>query len=777
MLLHHLKIAWRNILKYKTQSVISILGLAIGFTAFVFTLSWIRYEDGYDKHNPDADRIYRVFLKDSTEIGGVNRIVPKVLATYLKDNYPEIEYASAIRSYKNDWSLNEKTLLKNIHFIISDTSFFHVFYPEVKISYPEITPPDCMVLSQSSADKLGLMTKQRGQRIDSLETYLLEVVPDKPMHSNEPFDVIMIPQRDEERENSWNISDSHIYIRIKKNIDMSHLIEKLDKISRVSQDDENITRVYTYSCKLVPLQQLRSTHPDTEVAIQYQHLKLFAGVSLLVILSAFFNYLMLFINKIKIRHRELVLHKVNGATNFQLLLMLFSEFVVLLLIALICGLALTELLYPHFIKFSMLDAPKSFFWREAFLFGTAVLILSALFAYIPVKYMMRRTISKSLLPGTGSIKEKDRFSRITISLQLIISSILIFSTTLFIYQYNYINSDHIGFDRFNINTIISYSNEIPIDEIKKVPGVIDVIRYGGDFLPKGITRKVSIDFDNSSDEKNAVIFNEFSINGPEFVDFFKINILEGRNIYEGEKNACLINNTANLLISSNDSSDVKNVFGQEVVGVIEDMYIDSPSIPVFPSSYKILAPMSSVHSYGMPNVYAYRYIEGNREATEKEIERIAKEKFEIDYLSISNMEEIYATYSKSERYLLILLSVMTGVAIAIAVFGTYSVITLACQRRRKEIAIRKVNGASVLEILLLFLREYFLITVVACAVAFPIGAFMMQRWLEQYVRRVSIEWWLFFGLFLLMLILVVASVLFQVVKAAKQNPAEVVKSE
>ncbi|HUI32432.1 MAG TPA: FtsX-like permease family protein, partial [Dysgonamonadaceae bacterium] len=146
-------------------------------------------------------------------------------------------------------------------------------------------------------------------------------------------------------------------------------------------------------------------------------------------------------------------------------------------------------------------------------------------------------------------------------------------------------------------------------------------------------------------------------------------------------------------------------------------------------------------------------------------------------LSISNMEEIYAEYSKSERYLLILLSIMTGVAIAIAVFGTYSVITLACQRRRKEIAIRKVNGANVLEILLLFLREYFLITVVACVVAFPIGAFLMQQWLEQYVRRVSMEWWLFVGLFLLMLLLVLASVLFQVVRAAKQNPAEVVKSE
>ncbi len=777
MIIHYLKIAWRNILKYKTQSAISILGLTIGFTAFVFTLSWIRYEDGYDKHNPDVDRIYRVFLKDSTEIGGVQRIAPKILASYLKDNYPEIESATAIRSHKDDLNLNDKIFLKNIHFISSDTSFFHVFYPEVKISYPEIIPPDCMIISQSSADKLGLLTKQKGQRIDSLETYLLDIVPDKSLHSNVPFDLITLNQQNENIDYSWNVSVSHIYIRIKENVDMSHLIEKLDNISRVSQDDENNTRISTYSCKLVPLQQLRTTHPDTEVAIQYQHLKLFAGVSLLVILSAFFNYLMLFINKIKIRHRELILNKVNGANSFQLLLMLFSEFVVLLFIALICGLALTELLYPHFIKFSMLDAPKSFFWREAFLFGTVVLILSTLFAYIPVKYMMKRTISKSLLPGTGSIKGKDRFSRITISLQLIISSILIFSTTLFIYQYNYINSDQIGFDRFNINTITSYSNDIPIDVIKKVPGVMDVIRYGGDFLPKGVTRKVSIDIDRSSDEKSAVVFNEFGIYGPEFVDFFKINILKGRNIFEGEKNACLINNTANLLISSNDSSDVKSVFGQQVVGVIEDMYIDSPSIPVFPSSYKILAPMSSEHSYGMPNVYAYRYIEGKREATEKEIERIAKEKFGIDYLSISNMEEIYAEYSKSERYLLILLSIMTGVAIAIAVFGTYSVITLACQRRRKEIAIRKVNGASVLEILLLFLREYFLITLVACVVAFPIGALVMQRWLEQYVRRVSMEWWLFVGLFLLMLLLVLASVLFQVVRAARQNPAEVVKSE
>jgi ABC-type antimicrobial peptide transport system permease subunit len=387
--------------------------------------------------------------------------------------------------------------------------------------------------------------------------------------------------------------------------------------------------------------------------------------------------------------------------------------------------------------------------------------------------MLRRTISESLLPEANSGRTKDRFSRITITLQLIISSILIFSISIFLYQYSYINSGKIGFDRFNVNTVIAYGNEIPIDEIKKVPGVVDIIHFGGDFLPKGFIRNKSVDITTASDKNSTVNFNVFSIYEPEYVDFFKMNILEGRNIFEGEKDACLINKTASLMLNINDSSEMKKILGQRVVGVVSDMYIDSPSIPVFPSMYLIPTPQP----WEPKNLFAYRYADGQRESTEKELQRLAKEEFGIGNISLSNMEETYAEYSKSERYLLILLSVMTGVAIAIAVFGTYSIITLACQRRRKEIAIRKVNGASVLDILLLFLREYFLITVAACVVAFPIGAFVMQRWLEQYIRRVSVEWWLFVGLFLLMLLLVLASVLFQVVRAAKQNPAEVVKSE
>ena len=157
-----------------------------------------------------------------------------------------------------------------------------------------------------------------------------------------------------------------------------------------------------------------------------------------------------------------------------------------------------------------------------------------------------------------------------------------------------------------------------------------------------------------------------------------------------------------------------------------------------------------------------------------QLQKLQSEGWELRF---SNMEEVYAEYTRSENYLLTLLSIMTVVAILIAVFGIYSMVTLACNQRRKEIAIRKVNGAKVREIFMLFFWQYFMVTVVSCIVAFPIGVYIMQRWLEQYTRRVSMEWWLFVGIFFLVVLIVLASIFSRVNRAAKENPADVVKSE
>lgn len=146
-------------------------------------------------------------------------------------------------------------------------------------------------------------------------------------------------------------------------------------------------------------------------------------------------------------------------------------------------------------------------------------------------------------------------------------------------------------------------------------------------------------------------------------------------------------------------------------------------------------------------------------------------------LSFYDMESIYEDYTKSEYYLLILLSFMTGVAILISLFGIYSMVTLSCNEKRKEIALRKVNGAQMRDILFLFYRQYLILSVASCIVAFPIGIYVMQQWLEQYTRRIKMEWWLFVGTFACITLIVLLGVLYRVWKTARENPSEVLKSQ
>ncbi len=767
MFLHYLKIAWRNLLKYKTQSIISVLGLAIGFTAFAFTLSWIRYERGYDSHIQDVDRVYRVFVKDSTQVGGIAQLTPNPLAVYLKENYPEIEASTHVSTHKSDWNVNNKATVIQCHMVFTDTSFFHVFYPDVKVVYPPVFDRSYHILSESTANQLELGAQDVGTWIESFNINLLGIVLDKPHYSNVPFDVVFPGLLNSEDDMNWGYSSGSTYIRVKEGIDMATLKNKLAEFS--------ITRHYTggsstdtYRCKFVPLKKLRTVHPSTEVSIQYHHLRLFVIVTLLVIFCAFFNYLMLFINKIKNRNRALALQKVNGASNLQLLVMLFLEFALLLFAALLVGLVLIELCYPSFAKFSLIEAQKSFFLQDAILFALVIFLLSVIFAFFPVRYFMKRSIQQNLIPEIRrSGRDRDRFTQITIGLQLVISILLIFSTSIFVYQFNYLNSDYIGFNRYNINRITTYPNEIPLDEIKRIQGVEDVIRYGGDFLPQSYSSKFSI-----SDDRDFPMFSTFRIYGPEFVDFFGVKIIEGRNMFEGERRAYLINQTADRLLFDKDFTGVKTVNNIPVVGIVEDMYIDSPRLPVFPSVYVLTEPEAGSYLF-----YAYKYLKGSRFDTEKEVNRIITEKVGNRQVHISNMEETYVEYTKSERYLLILLSIMTAVAILIALFGIYAMITLACNKRRKEIAIRKVNGAKAKEIFSMFFRQYFWITLLSSLIAFSVGVFVMQRWLEQYTRRIGMEWWLFAGLFAFIMLIVYASIVFRVNRAVKENPAEVVKAD
>ncbi|MDI9605494.1 MAG: ABC transporter permease [Bacteroidota bacterium] len=794
MFQHYLKIAWRNLRKYKTQTVVSVLGLAIGFTAFAFTLSWIRYEMGYDKHIPDADRVYKILRVNKRIEGGFNFLLPDAFKMYL-ESFPEIEAVTAISTTRGEFKRNDELFMENGHVMFADTSFFKVFYPDVQIDYPAeiFKEPPSLIFSTQAAKKIGLSPSDIGRYNSRLDAIVLGIAPGTVnKQTNVPFDVMTVRPVELDPDCSWCYSSRRMYARVHKNVNIEALAAKLDSV----YFEEALQGVMSY--KLVPLREVRYKHPEDKAKIKHGHLRIFVVVSLLVILSALFNYLMLFVNKIKIRNRELALRKVNGASNRKLVILLLIEMGLILLFSLLISGVLSELLYAPFVKLSEIEATKSFLIKGTVLYGIGIFILSILVASIPIYVFMKRSVANTLHPDAKTFAGvKNGFALTSLFLQLTVGTLLIFCSLVFLYQFNKLNEKDIGFNRFNI---MSFRCDVYLtkDELRKIPGVEEVIFFQYQFLPRGGTSH----FRYKTESGEVIETESFQIHEPDFIEFFDMKILEGRNFHYGETNACLINETAKRKFGLTDPIG-ERVNNLTVIGVVADMYIDSPLLPVYPSAYKLRqawptfnrnrktgewenisvpvpeSPKASASS-GF-NLFAYKYSPGSRELVQQRIrELITKSGGSIipfNDLDFRDMEVIYAEYTLSERYLLTLLGIMTGVAILIAVFGIYSMITLACNQRRKEMAIRKVNGAKAKEILALFFRQYFAVTVAACVVAFPVGVHVMQRWLEQYTRRVSMEWWLFAGVFALVVAIVFISMAFRVWKAASENPAEVVKAE
>ena len=218
----------------------------------------------------------------------------------------------------------------------------------------------------------------------------------------------------------------------------------------------------------------------------------------------------------------------------------------------------------------------------------------------------------------------------------------------------------------------------------------------------------------------------------------------------------------------------KEVTPMTVIGVIKDCAYKSPAkdLPhtVFVNTNK--------SEYMWPRCFVlFKYKPGTWEECRRRIEEMQLAELPDRKLFLDSEEERYNKYLKSEDALSGLLSFSSLVCILIAVFGIYSLVTLTCELRRKEIAVRKVNGATIGNILSIFFREYTLLLIISSLIAFPVGYIIMRQWIETYNRQVNIGVWPFILIFMGIMIVITLSIGWRVWQAARQNPAEVIKSE
>ena len=780
MIKHYLKVAFRNLIKYKTQSLVSIIGLAVGFTCFALSVLWIRYEMTYDNFHEGADRIYLVRAHYANE-PGTSKFTPYPLMKYLQDKMPEIEAVTAFTAHYVKFRMEDTE--QEIGMIAADSVFMNFFDIQLlkgtvnflKCDGQEvaITKEFAKRLFSKEEDALGKEVEV-GRRVCKIGA----IVSGWSNHSNIPYN-ILAPARHSPQ---WGSSNEQLLIRVRERTDIDAFRTKMSTvcINDIEKESELSDLLITRMSAL-----RYSDYVDkADVVISFSYIFYFSLAGGLVIICSLFNYLTLFISRLCMRNREMALRKVNGASNKALSVQFAIELLLLLCIALIGGLLLVEMSMSQFLNFTQIEA--SSYYGEILVYLLAVIILSFLFALMPLSYFRRRTLQETI-KGSVATARPYLFRRIGIIVQLIVSLAFIFCTVVIMKQLYFLKNTDLGMERHHVANVALWNGDIHqwAEKIKALPMVTETLPPAYfPIIPTGPMMYAEItNWDGLPKVTEKTLLVGIMPAKEEFFKFYDLKLLEGEFISEkSQQNEVVVDESTCLKFgwkhalgkTFGNNTNGRQDIAYKVVGVVKNFSYRSPTSK--PGLIAFQRPEAQEYLLNRASIL-FKFKEGTWNECREAIEKLHKEEFPHAYLRLFSEEEEYGKYLRSEDALMKLLSFVSLVCVLISVFGIFSLVTLSCEQRQKEIAIRKVNGAQIRHILQMFFREYFLLLIIAAVIAFPMGYVVMRQWIETYVRQTAINGWVYVGIFVVVAIIILLCIIWRIWKAARQNPAEVIKNE
>ena len=787
MIKHCLKIAIRNLVKYKVQSAVSILGLAVGFVCFSLSLYWIHYEMTYDHFRQDADRIYMVRTNDEYTEGKISTRVPYSLAAYLAQHFPDIAVAAPFHLISERISVNDK--YQDAVFSSADSAWMNLMDIRIiKGNRNFMLPKDNaeIAITEEAAKKWFRTEDPIGKEVKMLRRTkkICAIVQAENRHTNFPFDFIGNPELGK----TWWYITWSILIKVKPDTDIEELESKIN--ANLPAELKQVTSTRKTGIERIILTPLSKLHyakdfrDDKEAGITFQYIIYFSIAGILIITCALINYLTLFINRMRVRQREMALRMIHGANIRSLVSLLTVEFLLLLACAVTTGFLLIEICFPSFIELTGIDTAKSSLYGEAFLFIglISLIILTAIIGLLYILY--HRSLHLSLRYNTGR-STGTQLRRGSIVLQLFVCLSFIGCTVLINQQLDYLRHRDLGLEIKNRGSfsVMGDMDYTPlIKKIKELPMITEVMQP--DYYPIVSQLTAIGQFDNWEGLDIPIdtpVPVKLFLGKEDFFRFYDITLLAGEwlddlSTYED----IIINESlARRMGWSPQEAIGKHIIQSyityTIVGVVKDCHYGAPTLPIPHTGFLVGEQMGLMQrSAGI----LFKYKEGTWNECRKALEHLYQTECSPEnILRLNSEEEVYNNYLRSEEMLTRLLSFASLVCILTAMFGIYSLVTLTCEQRRKEIAIRKVNGATVWSILFLFFREYLIMLCIAALFAFPITYVIIKQWILNYVRQVSISPLPFILILIGLALTVIAGISWRVWKAANENPAEVIKNE
>ncbi len=786
MIKNYLKVALRNIRRYKGYSFINIAGLAIGLACCLLITIWVLDELSYDKFHENAANLYRV-EEDQHYSGRIFYVyvTPYPLGPALKTEIPEIVDATRVV-----WpggilfKYADNTFFEDNGRAV-DPSFLKMFtFPLIRgDENTALDSPYSLLLAENLAkkyfgedDPIGKVVTLNNQH----EFTVRGVFENIPHNSYLQFDFLIpyeiLKNSGQTREEDFGTNSIYTFVQLPDSTPPEQANQKIFGFIRTKVPESRT------DLRLMPYTKLHLHeffgYEKGAGAIQYVYI--FSIIAFFVLLIACINFMNLSTARSANRAKEVGLRKVVGALKRHLIRQFYGESVVYAFIALVFAVGIVTLLLPAFSNLS----GKELSWNVA---GVATVLIGLLGITLftglvagsyPAVVLSAFQPARVLKGGAWSGSGGARFRRVLVVVQFALSILLIIGTAVVYQQLNYIKTMRLGWDKEHLvyiplraDTKKSYSalkqELIQNPQILNVTGTSQLPIYissnsgGAQWEGKDPELQILIGF-------NAVDFD--------FIETLKIEMADGRSFdkkYTSDQSQSWIVNEEVAKLMNKDS-----VIGERFSHVgVEGTIVGVMKNFNYQSLRNKIEPLAIVVDQNSLNYMIIRIPPEEVSVSLGFIEKTWKRIMPSYPFEYRFMDDRYNMMYRSEERIGTLLRYFAVLAVFVACLGLFGLASFMAEKRTKEIGIRKVLGASVSQVTRLLCKEFFLLVLMANVIAWPAAYFVMRKWLQSYAYRVDLGYFVFIGALLLALFVALLSVGYQAIRAARANPAESLRYE
>ncbi|MBN8851761.1 MAG: macrolide export ATP-binding/permease MacB [Sphingobacteriales bacterium 50-39] len=807
---NYLKIAFRNMAKYKVISFINLFGLTVGVTCCLLILTYIIHETSYDKYNSKADRVYRVTRSFNNKEGITSLHLGAVAPPYgplLKNEFPDIEKVTRILPMGTIPTRYEEKIFSEKDIYCADENFSDVFDVSMLKGNPHtaLIDPFSVIITEDVAhryfgndDPMGKAIRMNNQfnlKVTGIIKPLPEAAHFHPhilISFNTLKDTAIYGEKN--LQTNWGNNAFYTYLLFPKNYPVKNVEARLDAFLDKymatyygNTQPSKMTRLYLQ--KLTDIHLTSHLDEEMEENGDIKRVYIFGAIALFILFIACINYMNLSTARSALRAKEIGIRKTSGAQRGEIIVQFLSESVLITFLATILAVGLTWLTLPLLntvtglslnIDSVLIPPVIATLILTPFIIGIISGIYPALFmsSFQPVKVL------KGLFKAGKSTVS---FRQALVVTQFAISIILIICTAVVFQQLHYMQEKSLGFDKERIVTLgydagLSMTYDAFRNELRNSALIKDVSRSSR--IPSGRLLDEQGASTESGDSLRPVSADiKYVTTDYDFVSTYGIHVLAGRNFsraYGTDSSSFVLNGAATRALGLQQPGqavgrnfkygDVKG----KIVGVVDDFHFESLHQSIVPLVLVMAPPGTPGFGY---NRLSIKIGGGNVPGALAQLERTWKKflpqtPFEYTFLD-DKFDELY----RSEQRQGTLFTSFAGIAIFIACLGLLGLSAFAISQRIKEIGIRKVLGAGVGSIVTLLSKDFLILVAIAALIAFPVAWYAMHNWLADFAYRISIHWWIFLVAGILASAVALITISFQAIRAATAPPVKSLRTE